>query len=146
MEADQIDKPAEKEGVNGGPVGYMNPPKDGTFPPGTSGNPEGRPKGRRNLATIIRDLMEDPSFNWKNVPIKDKDKAKELGSPWEAIVHTAMAQAYSGNKDAREWLRKAGYGDKIDVTSGGKEIQAPAIISTIQPRNVTTEAETTEGS
>lgn len=133
-------------GVDGTPTTQGNPPAAGQFQEGESGNPNGRPKGRRNLATIIRDLMEDPDFDWKNVPIKDKDKAREIGSPWEAIVHTAMAQAWTGNKDAREWLRKAGYGDKIDVTSDGKRIQSPLIISTIQPRHVETKDETAAGS
>lgn len=146
MDDTNIDKPKVAEGVNGEPVGYKNPPMDCKFKPGESGNPAGRPEGRKNLATIIRDLMEDPDFDWKNVPIKDKDKAMKIGSPWKAIVHTAMAQAYSGNKDAREWLRKAGYGDKIDVTSEGKKIQAPLIISTIAPRYVEPEEQAAESS
>lgn len=33
--------------------GYADPPKSGQFKPGKSGNPKGRPKGSKNLKTLI---------------------------------------------------------------------------------------------
>ena len=114
------------------------------FQPGQSGNPAGRPVGTKNLATIIQEL-ESEEFDWSKVPIKQKEAAQAIGSPWRAIVYTAIAKAYSGDMRAAEWLRKSGYGDKLDVTSGGKLIsQPPLIVSEIKKRNVNTEAETTE--
>jgi hypothetical protein len=38
-------------------VGYKRPPKENQFKPGQSGNPNGRPKGRKNLSTDLREEM-----------------------------------------------------------------------------------------
>jgi hypothetical protein len=38
-------------------VGYGRPPQAHRFKPGQSGNPRGRPKGAKNEATILRDLL-----------------------------------------------------------------------------------------
>lgn len=127
------------------PVGPGHPPVEHQFQPGVSGNPNGRPKGRKNLATLIRDL-EDEGFDWDKVPgITDEDRERFNGrSPFEVIIAAAMKQAVMGDQKAREWLRKAGYGDKLDVTTDGRAIQTPAIISVIGARNVAVEAQTTD--
>lgn len=38
------------------PVGYGNPPVEHRFKPGQSGNPNGRPKGRRNNKSILQEV------------------------------------------------------------------------------------------
>ena len=38
-------------------VGYGQPPVASRFKPGTSGNPKGRPRGAKNLKTLIREAM-----------------------------------------------------------------------------------------
>lgn len=111
---------------------------------GQSGNPNGRPKGRKNLSTIVKDLLEDDEFNWDILPTKAKDFGKSVGNPWKAIVFVAVARALSGDVRPMEWLRKSGYGDKLDIMSDGKRIEAPLIISAIKPRDVISETETTE--
>jgi hypothetical protein len=40
-------------------VGYGRPPKASRFQPGQSGNPRGRPKGSRNIATRILQALEE---------------------------------------------------------------------------------------
>lgn len=82
----------------------------------------GRPKGSKSLATIIRQL-ENEDFDWTHVPIKNKEAVMQMGSPFKAIVMVALGQAISGDKAAREWLRKAGYGEKLDVTSDGEKLK-----------------------
>src|SRR6516165_11081283 len=41
-------------------VGYGKPPQHGQFRPGQSGNPAGRSKGVRNLATDVRRALKLP--------------------------------------------------------------------------------------
>lgn len=125
----------------------QNPDQSGltSWKPGQSGNPKGKPKGRKNLSTVVRELMEDPDFDWDKIPMgkKQKEYAKKIGRPWDLIVMTAIAKSF-GQGDSRmmEFLRKSGYGDKLDITTKGKEIQQPVIISPIQKRDVETETET----
>lgn len=128
-------------------VGPGNPPKETQFQPGESGNPDGRPKGRKSLKTIIRELAEDDDFDWSLVPLKDpdRDKARVIGSPWKAIVMTAVAKAVAGDVKAMRWLQQAGYGDKLDITSDDQPIVvAPVVLPNIKKRYVRDQAETTD--
>src|SRR5690554_3544401 len=67
----------------------------------------GRPRGAKNLATIVREL-ENEDFDWSQPYIKQKNLS---GAPWRAIVAVALSQALDGNILASEWLRKAAYGN-----------------------------------
>jgi hypothetical protein len=46
-----------KGGGSGDRVGYGEPPKHTQFKPGESGNPKGRPKGRKNIKTEVLEKL-----------------------------------------------------------------------------------------
>ena len=45
--------PADKDAKGDERIGYRRPPVATRFRPGQSGNPRGRPRGARNLSTVI---------------------------------------------------------------------------------------------
>jgi len=40
-------------------IGYGKPPRHPGFPKGRSGNPKGRPKGSKNLATLVAEALDE---------------------------------------------------------------------------------------
>lgn len=93
------------------------PNRDTQFQPGESGNPAGKPKGAVHLSTRIQNMMDDPEFQvYLQHPTEGFVPFK--GAPAEAIIRTALQKAAAGDKDAREWLAKYGYGTKVEL--GGR--------------------------
>jgi hypothetical protein len=98
------------------------------YKPGQSGNPAGRPKGTRSWSTVIQNLLDDPDMAeallqkkpgwWDKLPNKNMS---------HVIAMAMMAKAASGDHKAATWLTKSGFGDKVDVTSGGEKIELPAV-------------------
>ena len=60
---------AENSGRKGG---YKPPPKEYQWKPGQSGNWKGRPKGCRNLANVIRELLDQKATDGKSGTIRDE--------------------------------------------------------------------------
>lgn len=121
------------------------------FQKGQSGNPKGRPKGIKNWSTVIQSLLADEDLILKILPSKptywDALPAKNGAN---LVVVAMMIKAMEGDNRAADWLRKSGFGDKVDLTSAGERMTTtPVIVSQILPRevsddDVTTETDTTE--
>ena len=73
-------------------VGYRKPPTESQFKPGRSGNPKGRPKGRRNAALVVAEILNE------KVVISENEKKRTV-TKLEAILYTWVARALKG--DAR---------------------------------------------
>jgi len=106
-------------------------------PPGA-----GRPKGSKSLSTIIRQLGENPP-DWDKIRLKNKSEfIEQYGnqSAWKAVVYVALSQAMAGDQQAREFLAKRGYGDKLTLEGGEKPLP---ILATL---NVSTDSSTEQSS
>jgi hypothetical protein len=71
-------------------VGYGCPPREKQFQSGRSGNPAGRPKGRKNIATIFGDVTDEL------IHVTENGRQKTV-SKLEAIMRKLIAQALSGD-------------------------------------------------
>lgn len=71
--------------------GYGKPPKAFQWAPGQSGNPSGKPKGAKNLATIVKDEAKG------KVIIKDTSGKQKKLSKAEALIRTTMHKALKGD-------------------------------------------------
>ena len=61
-------------------IGKGKPPKDTRFKPGQSGNPNGRPKGQRNLKTEIEEILNAP------VAITENGRSRNVTSRAAALM------------------------------------------------------------
>ncbi len=85
------DDPSKPAG--GYKVGYRHPPLATRFRPGTSGNPRGRPKGTRNLATVLASTLTEL------VVVTENGRRKRI-TKLEAAVKQLVNRAASGEARA----------------------------------------------
>ena len=78
-------------------VGYGKPPKETQFKPGQSGNPNGRPKGSKNLAT---DLKEELA---QKIVITEGGQQQEI-TKQRAMLKALLSKALKGNFHAANTL------------------------------------------
>jgi hypothetical protein len=75
------------------PVGYGQPPLASRFKPGTSGNAKGRPKGSKNLKTLIREAMT------ASISIQEGEKTRRV-TKLEGVVLRQLQSALKGSDRA----------------------------------------------
>jgi Family of unknown function (DUF5681) len=78
-------------------VGYGRPPKKHQFKPGHSGNPKGRPKGAKNEATILREIMH------QRMEVREGGRARKI-SRLEALLLRCLEAALKGDLKAMAFL------------------------------------------
>lgn len=101
----------------------------------------GRPKGSRNWSSVVKELLDDEELfqqltqNMERKPAwLDRTGTRTL---MQAITTAQAIKAMGGSHFSAEWLRKTGYGDKIDITSNGETLKIePIVVSQIKPRNI----------
>ena len=74
-------------------VGYRRPPKHSRFRRGLSGNPKGRPKGARNLHTLIADELR------KKIVVIEGGRRKRI-TKGVAIAKRVVRDALQGDSHA----------------------------------------------
>lgn len=99
---------AKRKGPGGG-IGKGNPPRDYCWPPGTSGNPAGRPR-KKTIANMIEAV--DPfaamvvTSNAKLIERRDSNGRVEQISRSEAVLERLLKKAMEGSvRAALEYLK-----------------------------------------
>ncbi|WP_416898646.1 MAG: DUF5681 domain-containing protein [Minwuia sp.] len=76
-------------------VGYGKPPRHTRFQKGQSGNPKGRPKGSRNISTLVERALRKP------ITITEAGERRTM-SRAEAIATRLISDALSGKHPAQK--------------------------------------------
>lgn len=80
-------------------VGYGKPPASGRFKKGQSGNPKGRPKGRKAMNSIIEDVLR------RKVVIREGGKTKKIPQV-EALIRRIVNDGLKGDGKATDQALK----------------------------------------
>jgi Family of unknown function (DUF5681) len=89
--------PADNSAESDERVGYRRPPLGTRFRPGQSGNPLGRPKGARNLSTVVAAALGE------RVAVTENGRRRRI-SKLEATVKQLVNRAASGETRAMQLL------------------------------------------
>lgn len=94
-------------------VGYGKPPSEARFQKGVSGNPKGRPKGSKNLASVV--LRESQ----KKVAINDSRGRREVTKLEAALMQLANKSAQGDLRATREFIPLVGKSEESTAAGAG---------------------------
>ena len=100
-------------------VGYGKPPKSGQFRKGRSGNPKGRPKGGKNRAARISELLDEP------VVVNEGGRRRRI-SKRDAMLMALVAKALKGDVRAFSKVEEIAerYLDSLESGAGTMPVSA----------------------
>ena len=107
--------PARSEPAGDYEVGYRKPPAEHRFQTGRSGNPRGRPRGRKNFAQMLTSILHG------KVSITERSGRVRHITRAEAMLQNVIAKAVSGEPKQVELV--VDLMDRFDV----KVIEQPAV-------------------
>ena len=112
-------------------VGYGKTPKHTRFKKGQSGNPKGRPKGSKNLKTIIDETLST------RVPVTLDGKKRTMPLR-EALIHKLAADSFNGS--VRDKIAFMSFVDQHSpIESSWRDPSPPILVEYVLPEGKTVE-------
>ena len=97
-------------------VGYGRPPKEHQFAEGKSGNPNGRPKGRKNEQTILHEIL------YRKISVTEGGRTRK--APYIEVMLLRFAkEALGGDAKAAAFLLNR-YGARSPEEAAQEELSA----------------------
>jgi hypothetical protein len=90
-------------------TGYGKPPKERQFQPGHSGNRQGRPKGAKNTATLLREILD------RKIDVRNGSTVRKI-SVREAVLTRFAESALKGDTKSAAFLLQ-----RYDMVETGQE-------------------------
>jgi hypothetical protein len=88
-------------------VGYGRPPRHAQFKKGQSGNPKGRPRGAKNVATILEQALEE------RITITENGRRRSA-TKMEVIAKQLVNKAAQGHHGSIQFL--IAYAEKLQAS------------------------------
>ncbi len=107
-------------------VGYAKPPKNSQFGKGTSGNPKGRPKGSKNMATVLLRESRQP------VRVNGPSGTRTVTKLEAAAMQLGNKAAQGDLHASREFFALIHRSEESAAAAPGTEVLAEADQSTMQ--------------